>query len=183
MSNEGNTRGPADVAPEAVAKAQALIGDADDLLAGVVAPGEWPTPDAVEAFLGKGILDRVLSLYGQAMRLDPMEPSYPWNLASALNRLGINDLALGFMLRAINAAGSNGDEEWSGLDAQLALAEVAIDAGDYDFALTALAHAQAAGPDADGGAQINELLETVRAERDDPHPQASLASLLEKLPA
>jgi hypothetical protein len=117
------------------------------------------------------------------MRLDPQEPSYPWNLASALNRLGINDLALGFMVRAINSAASDGDEEWSGLDAQLALADVAIDAGDYDFALTALAHAQAADPGADGGAQITELLEAVRAERNDPQPQASLASLLEKLPA
>src|ERR1700759_42467 len=100
MSNEGNTREPADVAPEAVTRAQALTGDADELLANILAPGEWPTPEAIEAFLKEGILDRVLSLYGQAMRLDPQEPSYPWNLASALNRLGINDLALGFMVRA-----------------------------------------------------------------------------------
>jgi tetratricopeptide (TPR) repeat protein len=183
MSNEGNTREPADVAPEAVARAQQLVGDADELVAGVLAPGAWPEPDAVERFLGEGTLDRVLSLYGQAMRLDPREPSYPWNLASALNRLGINDLALGFMARAINLAAADGDEEWSGLDAQLALAEVAIDAGDYDLALTALAHAQAGDPGRKSGAQIKELLEAVRTEQRDPQPQASLASLLENLPA
>jgi tetratricopeptide (TPR) repeat protein len=183
MSNEGNTRGPVDVAPEAVARERDLVGEADGLLADVLAPGDWPEADAVEAFLGAGALDRVLSLYGQAMRLAPEEPAYPWNLASALNRLGINDLALGFMIRAINLAAADGDEEWSGLDAQLALAEVAIDAGDYDLALTALAHAQAMDPQRGSGAHITELLEAVRSERDDPQPQASLASLLAKLPA
>lgn len=182
MNNEGNTREPVDAAPEAAARAQELIGDADELLLEVLAPGVWPEPEAVEAFLGKGTLDRVLALYGQAMRLDPVEPAYPWNLGSTLNRLGINDLALGFMARAINLAAANGEDEWSGIDAQLALAEVAIDAGDYDLALTALAHAQAGDPGGDGGAQINQLLQAVRAEQNDPQPQASLASLLEKLP-
>jgi tetratricopeptide (TPR) repeat protein len=183
MSSEGNTRGPGGVAPEAVARAQELVGSADELLAVVLAPGAWPEAKAVESFLGEGTLDRVLALYGQAMRLDQTEPAYPWNLGSALNRLGINDLALGFMARAINLAAANGEDEWSGIDAQLALAEVAIDAGDYDLALTALAHAQAGDPNGDGGTQINQLLEAVRAEQNDPQPQASLASLLVKLPA
>jgi len=42
-------------------------------------------------------------LYSRAMRLDPDEAAYPWNLASVLNRLGLNDLSLGFMMRAIHA--------------------------------------------------------------------------------
>jgi tetratricopeptide (TPR) repeat protein len=183
MNNEGNTREPVDAAPEAAARAQELVGDADELLAEVLTPGAWPGSDAVETFLDKGTLDRVLALYGQAMRLDPMEPAYSWNLGAALNRLGINDLALGFMARAINSAAANGEDEWSGIDAHLALAEVAIDAGDYDIALTALAHARASGPGEDRGAQIKELLQAVRSEQNDPQPQASLASLLQKLPA
>ncbi|HTR75487.1 MAG TPA: hypothetical protein VMH33_09570 [Solirubrobacterales bacterium] len=183
MSNEGNTREPEVVGPEAAARAEQLVGDADELLAAVLQAGEWPDERTVVEFLGEGTLDRVLALYGQAMRLDPSEPAYPWNLGSVLNRLGINDLALGFMGRAINLAVMKGDEEWSGIDAQLALAEVAIDAGEFDFALTALAHAQAADPGSDSGAHIHELLAAVRDKQNDPQPQASLASLLERLPA
>jgi tetratricopeptide (TPR) repeat protein len=183
MSKEANTREPVDVAPEAAARAEELVGDADELLADVLPPGEWPEPRAVEGFLSEGKLDRVLALYGQAMRLDPQEPAYPWNLGSALNRLGVNDLALGFMARANHLAAANGEDEWSGADVQLALAEVAIDAGDYDVALTALAHARADDPHDGRGEHIIELLKAVRSEQDDPQPQASLASLLEKLPA
>jgi thioredoxin-like negative regulator of GroEL len=117
------------------------------------------------------------------MRLDPTEPAYPWNLGSAMNRLGLNDLALGFLTRAIHLAEQRGEREWSGPDAQLALAEVAIDAGEYDLALTALAHARAGDQRNGRKAQIGDLLKEVRNEQDDPQPQASLASLLEQLPA
>lgn len=183
MSNEANTREPEDVGPEAVAKAEQLVGEADELLAKALGPGEWPTNEVAERFLSEGNLDRVLALYGQAMRLDPTEPAYPWNLASALNRLGLNDLALGFITRAIHLAEQSGEREWSGPDAQLALAEVAIDAGEYDLALTALAHARADDQKNGRTAEIENLLEEVGSERDDPRPQASLASLLEQLPA
>lgn len=183
MSNEANTREPEGAGPEAVAKAEALAGEADELLADALAPGRWPEAETAERFLSEGKLDRVLALYGQAMRLDASEPAHPWNLASAMNRLGLNDLALGFLTRAIHLAERNGDREWSGPDAQLALAEVAIDAGEYDLALTALAHARADDDRNGHEAQIGDLLKEVRSEQNDPQPQASLASLLEQLPA
>lgn len=183
MSNAANTRGREGADLEAVAKAEALVGEADELLADALASGEWPDAETVDRFLSEGKLDRVLALYGQAIRLDSKEPAYPWNLASALNRLGVNDLALGFIARAIHLAEANGETEWSGPDAHLALAEIAIDAGEYDLALTALAHAGA--DDAMNGreAQIGELLKEVGSGQDDPRPQASLVSLLEQLPA
>lgn len=183
MSREANTQEPAGVDPVAAAKAEALIGEADELLADALLPGQWPESEIAERFLSEGKLEQVLALYGQALRLDPTEPAYPWNLASALNRLGLNDLALGFMARAIHLAAASGEEEWSGADAQLALAEVAIDAGEYDLALTALAHARAGDAQDGRGVEIQELLKEVRSEQDDPQPQASLASLLEQLPA
>jgi tetratricopeptide (TPR) repeat protein len=183
MTNEANTQEPAGVDPEAVAKAEQLVGEADELLASALRPGQWPEAEVAERFLSEGNLDRVLALYGQAIRLDPAEPAYPWNLASALNRLGLNDLALGFIARAIHLAERSGEDEWSGPGAQLALAEVAIDAGEYDIALTALAHAQADDQRNGHSTQIEDLLGEVRNERDDPQPQASLASLLERLPA
>jgi|SRR5665811_371430 len=143
MSNARNTPKPEAARPDATTKAEALVGDADELLADAFGPGEWPEAEAAERFLSEGKLDRVLALYGRAMRLDADEPAYPWNLGSAMNRLGLNDLALGFLARAIHLAAQRGESEWTGPDAQLALAEVAIDAGECDLALTALAHARA----------------------------------------
>jgi tetratricopeptide (TPR) repeat protein len=183
MSNEANTREPEGIAPEAAARAEQLVGEADELLAGALAPGHWPDAETTERFLAEGKLDRVLALYGQAMRLDAGEPAYPWNLASALNRLGVNDLALGFMTRAIHLADERGEADWSGHDAQLALAEVAVDAGEYDFALIALAHARAEDESSDLGDRVKDLLSEVSSEQSDPRPQASLALLLERLPA
>lgn len=183
MSKEANTREPVGVDPAAAARAEQLVGEADELLAEAFGPGQWPEVEVAARFLAEGKLDRVLALYGQAMRLDPDEPAYPWNLASAMNRLGLNDLALGFITRAIHLAAASGEEEWSGPDAQLALAEVAIDAGEYDLALTALAHARAGDQPSSRGEQIGDLLGEVRSVQHDPQPQASLASLLEQLPA
>lgn len=104
------------------------------------------------------------------------------------SRVGIESprperLALGFIARAIHLAERSGENEWSGPGAQLALAKVAIDAGEYDIALTALAHAQADDRRNGHSTQIEDLLGEVRNERDDPQPQVSLASLLERLPA
>jgi tetratricopeptide (TPR) repeat protein len=183
MNREANTPEPVGVAPEAVAKAEVLVGEADELLADAFAPGRWPQTETAERFLSEGKLDRVLALYGQAMRLDPDEPAYPWNLAAAMNRLGLNDLALGFLTRAIHLAAERGEREWSGPDAQLALAEIAIDAGEYDLALTALARARAEDEPDKRRDQIRDLLGEVRSVQHDPQPQASLASLLEALPA
>lgn len=183
MSNEANTREPEGADREAAAKAEQLVGEADELLASAFGPGEWPEAEAAERFLAEGKLDRVLALYGQAMRLDADEPAYPWNLGSAMNRLSLNDLALGFLTRAIHLAKRRGEAQWSGPDAQLALAEVAIDAGEYDLALTALARARADDQQNGREAQIGDLLNEVGSEQNDPSPQTSLASLLEQLPA
>lgn len=183
MSNARNTRKPEGAEPAVAARAEQLVGEADELLVDGFGPGEWPETQAIERFLSEGKLDRVLALYGQAMRLDPTEPAYPWNLGSAMNRLGLNDLALGFLTRAIHLAGQRGESEWSGPDAQLALAEVAIDAGEYDLALTTLAHARADDQQNGRATQIGELLKEVGSKQDDPSPQTSLVSLLEKLPA
>jgi len=172
-----------DVGPEAAAEAEWLVNEADELLADALAPGRWPQAKTPARFLAEGKLDRVLALYGRATRLDPREPAYPWNLASALSRLGLNDLALAFMARAIHLATAAGESEWSGADAQLALAEIAIDAGESDLALTALAHARALDDRGARKEQIEERLREIRAERRDPQPQASLAALLERLPA
>lgn len=183
MNREANTHEPEDIDPAAAAEAESLVGAADELLAEALAPGSWPQAEIAERFLTEGKLDRVLALYGRAMRLDPSEPAYPWNLASSINRLGLNDLALGFMARAIHLAAAAGESEWSGPDAQLALAEVAVDAGEADLALTALAHARAQDERGSRERQIRELLEEIRTDRHDPQPQASLATLLEQLPA
>jgi hypothetical protein len=183
MSRRANTSKRADAVPGAVTEAARLVGAADELLGGVLPPGSWPEEAAVERFLGGDKLDRVLSLYARAMRLDSGEPAYPWNLASAMSRLGLNDLALGFMARAIHLAAAAGDGEWSGPDAHLALAEVAIGAREPDLALTALAHAQELDDQGAREAQIVNLLQDIREERSDPQPQASLAALLERLPA
>src|SRR3954451_5351794 len=108
MSNEANTRGREGADLEAVAKAGALVGEADELLADALASGRWPDAETVDRFLSEGKLDRLLALYGQAFRLDSKEPAYPWNLASALNRLGVNVLQLGFICRAIHLAYATG---------------------------------------------------------------------------
>lgn len=183
MSNARNTRKPEDAEPAAAAKAEKLVGAADELLSDAFGPGQWPEAEVAERFRSEGKLDRVLALYGQAMRLDAGEPAYPWNLGSAMNRIGLNDLALGFLTRAIYLAEQRGESEWSVPDAQLALADVAIDAGEYDLALTALAHARADDQQNGREAQIGELLKEVGSEQDDPSPHASLVSLLEQLPA
>ena len=172
-----------DVDPKAAAEARRLVAEADEILAGPLTPGRWPDAEEAGQFLARGELDRVLALYGRAMRLDSKESSYPWNLAVAMSRLGLNDLALAFMTRAIHLANAAGEDDWSGSDAQLALAELAIDAEEPDLALTALARARALDDRGTRNRQIEELLGEIRAEQHDPHPHASLAALLQDLAA
>lgn len=162
-----------------------LVESADALVNEVLAPGRWPQARTVDRFLKDDRLERVLSLYARAMRLDPGEPAYPWNLSSTLNRLGLNDLALGFMTRALHVAEEVGDEEWSDADAHLALAEIALDAGETDIALMAIARARQLAPTgADVDAHARRLLAAVRKASKDPRPEVSLAvRLLDRMPA
>jgi Tetratricopeptide repeat len=51
------------------------------------------------------------------------------------------------MARAIQVAEETADEEWAGADAHLALAEIALRAGETDLALTALASALDSEPE------------------------------------
>lgn len=164
-----------------VRTAEELVGQADELIGEVLAPGRWPQRRTVDRFLAGDRLERVLSLYGRAMRLDPDEAAYPWNLASTLNRVGLNHLALGFITHAIRVAERVGDTEWSGADAHLALAEIAIDADEPDIALTALARAL----ELNGriGPHIRRLLRKVREASGEARPEVSLAGRLEQLPA
>lgn len=183
MSREANTQEPVDAGLDAVAEAQRLADEADELLAAPLAPGHWPDPEEAGEFLAQGKLDRVLALYGRAMRLDPGESAYPWNLATAMSRLGLSDLALAFMTRAVHVAGAAGEDDWTGPDAQLALAEVAIDAHEPDLALTALARARALDDRGARSRQIEDLLGEIRTEQHDSRPHASLAALLQRLAA
>jgi tetratricopeptide (TPR) repeat protein len=151
--------GAADARSAELARAAELVARADGLIAEVVAPGRWPRRRTVERFLDGDRLQRVLGLYTEAMRLDPDEPAYPWNLASTLNRLGLNELALGFIERAIRIARTAGDAEWADASAHLAWAEVAEHAGQYEVALVALARAKSL---ANGSAEIGVSIERER---------------------
>jgi tetratricopeptide (TPR) repeat protein len=140
---QGPISPPPSRAREVAARCEAgkLVDDADALVHEVLSTGRWPQQKTVDRLLKGDRLERVLSLYERAMRLDPGEPAYPWNLASTLDRLGLSDLALGYMVRAIQVAEETGDDEWAGADAHVALAEIALRTGETDLALTALASA------------------------------------------
>lgn len=164
-------------------EAERLVGEADALIAEVLSPGRWPQKRTVESFLRNDRLDRVLALYGRAMRLDPEEAAYPWNLASTLNRLGINDLALGLVSRAIRVAALAGEDDWSGADAHVAMAEIAIDAGEPEIALTALTRSVELNG-AEDRSSVERVLAEIRRTSGQENPQVSLAiRLLDRLPA
>ena len=168
---------------EARGEAGKLVDDADALVDEVLSPGRWPQQKTVDRFLKGDRLERVLSLYERAMRLDPGEPAYPWNLASTLDRLGLSDLALGYMARAIQVAEETGDDEWAGADAHLALAEIALRAGETDLALTALASALDSEPeDPRVRRAASSLLEGISEATGMPRPHLALAARLERLP-
>jgi tetratricopeptide (TPR) repeat protein len=177
MPKNRNTAEPSVVAPEAAAEASALIDKADELLADAFKARQEPA-----ASLSVGALERVLALYGAAIQKDPTEPAYPWNLGSALSRLGLDELALGFIARAVQLSAERGEDDWSGPGAQLALAEVALGAGAHDIALTSLAHAWVDDSEHAHVEAIVELLKELSDEQEDPQPQASLVWLLKQLP-
>ena len=139
-------------APSASVEARAaeLVRKADELVYAVLRPGRWPRRRTVERFLEGDRLERVLALYREAMVLDASEPAYPWNLASTLNRVGLHELALAFVERAIRVAQDVGDDEWADANAHLAWAEIALNARQYDVALVALARAKELDPNAPG---------------------------------
>lgn len=122
-------------------KAAGLIDDADRLVAEALSPGRWPQAKTVGRFLEDGKLERLLSLYSQAMWLDGTEPAYPWNLSSTLRRLGQYELASAFLTRAIHTASQADDDDFSGADSYLALAEIAVDSSESDAAMLAIARA------------------------------------------
>lgn len=187
MARKGSTDGregkPRAAVPRNPESAQGFADQASALIAEVLAPGRWPQARTVERFLEGDRLERVLSLYARAMAADPDEAAYPWNLASTLNRLGLNALALGFIARAIHLAARAGDDEWSGSAVYLAMAEIAVDAGEPDVALTALARAQEMETGAGADEDVARLLDEIRAASRDSNPQATLAASLQRLPA
>lgn len=122
-----------------VEQAIQLVDQAEQLIAEVLHPGEWPKADQVERFMKEGRLERTLALYLQAIRLDPLEPAYPWNLASTLARLGLNEIAFALIAQAIGVGEQTGQEEWAGAGEHLAFAETALDAGQGDMAVVAIA--------------------------------------------
>lgn len=119
-----------------------LVGEADQLVAEFLEAGRWPQAKTVTRFLSEGRLERLLALYGQAMAMDRSEAAYPWNLSSVMRRVGQRELAQAFLTRAIHTGKEQDDPEYCGADAYLALAEIAMDMGDSDHVLVAIARAR-----------------------------------------
>ncbi|MFI5003461.1 MAG: hypothetical protein ACHQE6_00460 [Solirubrobacterales bacterium] len=152
--NAASTSGPAAGGPASagssasVEEAACLAERAEEILGGYLQPGRWATARVARRFLQSKDLERVLSLYMGAMESDPQEPAYPWNLASSLDRLRLSDLALTFIRRAIRVADETGDREWSGADAHLAWADIALHAGEPEVAEIAIERARRIDPHA-----------------------------------
>jgi tetratricopeptide (TPR) repeat protein len=123
------------------------VAEADELLAQILSTSRAPNRRAVDRFLNAGNLERVLALYSQAIRDEPLEPAYPWNLATSLDRLGLSDLALPFIARAVRTADSEGDDEFGGAPGHIAWAEVAINADQPELAQAVLKQARALDPE------------------------------------
>lgn len=146
--------------------------------------GELPAPEAGDRFLAEGGFARLLALYGEAMRLDPDEPAYPWNFGAALRRLGMSDLALVFISRAVEVSRRTGDDEWLGPAANMAVAEAALDADQPEVALLALARAREDGDlTASDRRQADRLLEELGPVREELRQRMVLAAELVSGPA
>jgi tetratricopeptide (TPR) repeat protein len=161
-----------------------LVDEADRLVGEVLAAGRWQQAKTVERFLAEGRLERLLSLYGRAIALDPTEPAYPWNLSAVLRRLGQLELAQAFLARAIHAGEELDEPDYCGADAYLALAEVAMDAGDSDQALVAIARAresERARPDTE--AYAKRLMLELGSSRRRGGPRAPLSEVLARMSA
>ncbi len=152
-SNAASTSRRAVGAPEsvdsvdAVEEAARLVERAEEVLGRYLRPGRQATARARQRFLSGDALQIVLSDYARAMEKDPDEAAYPWNLASSLDRLGLEDLAVSFIRRAIRVAIDTGDAEWAGADAHLAWADIAIRAGEPETAAIAIERARRLNPD------------------------------------
>jgi tetratricopeptide (TPR) repeat protein len=139
------------------------VQEAETLISDVLRPGRWPQRRTVQKFMEDNRLQKVLTLYTAAMELDPDEPSYPWNLASTLRRLGLNDLALAFIERAIRIGMKVEPEEWNTPGTYLAWADTAIEAGQYDVALIPIAHAMRMKEDhPDVVTSVRQLLRVIK---------------------
>jgi tetratricopeptide (TPR) repeat protein len=167
---------------KARAKAAEMVSAAEGLVTEVLKPGRWPQQRTVDRFMKGDRLAQVLALYVRAIRLDPDEPAYPWNLSATLSRLGLNDLALAFMTTAVHVAERVGDDEWSDFDAHVALAEVALEANEPEMALLAVAQARDLAPRRNGKADLQGLLKAAKAQINDTRPPSSRTTrLLETL--
>jgi hypothetical protein len=124
------------------AASEAAVEEADGLLARFTGAGVA----AARRFVDEGHLEHVLALYGRAMRKEPEEASYPWNLASSLDRLGLSDFALPFIGRAVRTAQAHGDEQFGGAAGHVAWAEVAINADQPELAAALLQQARSIDP-------------------------------------
>jgi tetratricopeptide (TPR) repeat protein len=148
--------------------AMGLVDDAEAILGRYLKPGQWPTAKSIRAFRQRGDLESVLALYEQAMDGDPTEVAYPWNLASSLDRLGVSDLAVAYMRRAIRVAKETGEEEWADADAYLALADIALRAQDAEIAALAIDNARHLDPEASYGRYQRRLRRQINASDEDP---------------
>ncbi len=129
------------------AAARQQVTEAEELLGEGVPPRSSAGHDArVSQFAESEGFEHFLGLYLRAIDLDADEPAYPWNLAAALNRLGRPELALGYIGRAIRVGERLGDDDWSGPDEYLVWAETAINAGQDEVALVAIAKAVEQAP-------------------------------------
>jgi tetratricopeptide (TPR) repeat protein len=130
-----------------VEHAAQLVDQAEEILSRYLRAGRWPAARTARRFRESGDLQLVLSLYSRAMADDPSEPAYPWNLASSLDRLGLPDLALVFIRRAIRVAEEGDDRAWSGADAHLGWADIALRAGEPEIAEQAIKRAREVEPE------------------------------------
>ena len=98
---------------------------------------------------------------------DASEPAYPWNLASSLDRLGLPDLALVFIRRAIRVAEEADDRDWCGADVHLAWADVALRAGEPEVAEQAIRRAREVEPEVPVERYLRRLRRGQSAAKDD----------------
>jgi hypothetical protein len=145
-----STRKPAETGPGNATERSArgsAVDEADSILWAYTKPGQMPSRATARRFVDEGHLERVLGLYLRAMGDEPNEASYPWNLASSLDRLYLSDLALPFIGRAVRMAQRQGDDDWGGADAHVAWAEVAMNADQPELAAVLLEKARSMAPD------------------------------------
>lgn len=141
-----------------------LVDEAEAILDRYLKPGQWPSARVARRFRDSSDLQTVLSLYTRAMEEAADEPAYPWNLASSLDRLGLPDLALVYIRRAIRVAEETEDREWSGADVHLACADIALRAGEPEVVEWAIEKAREIAPNAPVERYLRLLRKPLRAD-------------------